>query len=638
MFEFVRRHTKALQFILLVLIVPSFVLFGVQGYSRFNEGANAKVAVVDGQGITQSEWDNAHRQLTERMRRQSPNLDPKLLDSPEVRRDSLESLLRERVMQTAANQQHLVVTDARLQRLFQTDPEFAFLRTPEGGLNKAILAAQGMSPPQFEQRLRQDLTLRQVMMGVAGTTIAPAADVATAFDALLQQREVQVQRFNTKDYLGRVNPGDAELEAYYKYMASAAMFQSVETADIEYVVLDLDALKKDVKVSEDALRTYYEANLSRYTVAEERRASHILIKVDKTASADDRAKAKSKAEALLAQVRKAPATFAEVARTQSQDPGSAAQGGDLDFFSRGGMVKPFDDAVFAMKVGEISNLVETEFGYHIITLTGVRGGEKKSFESVRAEVEDEVRKQLAQTRYAESADQFSNLVYEQSDSLKPVADKLKLAIQTATVQRTPPTGATGVLASPKLLDAVFGVEVLRNKRNTEALETAPNQMVSARVVRHNPAHLLPFAEVKSLVRDRLVRKLAIAQALKDGQDRLAALKAGDDAKGLEPAQVISRAQARDLSRSLVEDIMRADASKLPALLGLDNKENGYVVVRIAKVLPRDPAVVDPLRAGQQYAQAWTNAEAAAYYAALKTRFKVEIKSAAVAAIAPGTTP
>lgn len=638
MFEFVRKHTKALQFILLVLIVPSFVLFGVQGYSRYNEGANAKVAVVDGRGITQAEWDAVHRDQTERVRRQAPNVDPKLLDSPEARRESLESLVRDTVMRTAAAKQHLAVSDERMRRLFMEDPQFAFLRTPEGGINRGILAAQGLSVPQFEQRLRQDLTLRQVSMGITGTGIAPASDVATAFDAFLQQREVQVQRFNTKDYLGRVNPSDAELDAYYKDPANAAQFESNETADIEYVVLDIDGLKKDVKVSEDDLRNYYKTNLARYTVAEERRASHILIKVDKSASADQRAKAKSKAEALLAQVRKAPNTFAEVARAQSQDPGSAANGGDLDFFSRGGMVKPFDDAVFAMKEGEISNLVESEFGYHIIKLTAVRGGEKKSFESVRAEVEDEVRKQLAQTRYAESADQFSNLVYEQADSLKPVADKLKLTIQTASVQRTPAPGATGVLASPKFLDAVFGTEALRNKHNTEALETAPSQMVSARVVRHNIAHLLPFAEVKQLVRERLVRKLAVAQAIKDGQERLAALKKGGDATVLEPAQVISRAQVRDLPRNVVEEIMRADASHLPVLLGVDGNEGGYLVARITKVLPRDPAVVDPVRAGQQYAQAWGNAEAAAYYAALKTRFKVEIKPAADALISPGTKP
>jgi len=638
MFDFVRKHTKVLQFILLLLIFPSFVLFGVEGYSRFTEGGNAKVAVVDGHGITQAEWDVALRDQSERMRRQAPNVDPKLLDSPEAKREALDALVRDKVTQTAAAKQHLVVSDERLQRLFQADPQFAFLRLPDGSVNKGMLAAQGMTVASFEQRLRQDLTLRQVLQGVSGTTFATAANSAAAFDVLLQQREVQVQRFNTKDYLARITPTDAELDAYYKDPANAAQFQSQETASIEYLVLDIEALKKDVSVSEDKLREYFKTNESRYTVAEERRASHILIKAEPSASTDDKAKAKAKAEALLAEVRKAPAAFAEIARKNSQDPGSAAQGGDLDFFGRGGMTKAFEEAAYAMKQGEISNVIETEFGYHIIMLTAVRGGDKKTFDSVRAEIEEEVRKQLAQTRYAESADQFSNLVYEQSDSLKPAADKLKLTVQTATVQRKPQPAATGVLASPKLLDAVFGVEALRNKRNTEALETAPNQMVSARVVKHDPARLLPYAEVKPLVQDRLLKKMAVAQAKKDGEARLEALKKGADAVGLEPAQIVSRVQARDLSRTMVEDIMRADVSKLPAWVGVDGGETGYAVVRIVKLLPRDPAVIDAKRADQQYAQAWSAAEASAYVAALKTRFKVELKPVAAALAASAAKP
>lgn len=634
MFDFVRKHTKVLQFILLLLIFPSFVLFGVEGYSRFTEGGNAKVAVVDGQGITQAEWDVALRDQSERMRRQAPNVDPKLLDSPEAKREALDALVRDKVMQIAATKQHLVVSDERLQRLFQADPQFAFIRLPDGSVNKGMLAAQGMTSASFEQRLRQDLTLRQVVQGVSGTAFASSANSAAAFDVLLQQREVQVQRFNVKDYLSRITPSDAELEAYYKDPANASQFQSQEMASIEFLVLDLDALKKDVNVSEDKLREYFKTNESRYTVAEERRASHILIKTEPSASADDKAKAKAKAEALLAEVRKAPGTFADVARKNSQDPGSAAQGGDLDFFGRGGMTKAFEDAAYAMKQGEISNVIETEFGYHIIMLTAVRGGEKKPFEAVRAEIEDDVRKQVAQARYAEAAEQFSNLVYEQSDSLKPAADKLKLTIQTATVQRKPLPTAVGTPASPKLLDAVFGVEALRNKRNTEALEISPNQLVSARVVKHDPARLLPFAEVKAQVQDRVVKKMAVAQAKKDGEARLEALKKGGDAAGLEPAQIVSRVQARDLPRSMVEDIMRADASKLPAWVGVDGGETGYAVVRIVKVLPRDSAVIDAKRADQQYAQAWSAAEASAYFAALKTRFKVELKPAALAASAP----
>lgn len=641
MFDFVRKHNRLFQFLLLILILPSFVLLGVEGYTRFMDGSNAGVASVDGRKITQVEWDAAHRDQVERIRRQSPNVDPKLLDAPEVRKEALEGLVRERVLQAAAQEQHLVISDERLQSLFRSDPQFAFLRNPDGSVNKGMLAAQGMNSEIFAYRLRQDLTLRQVLQPISASGLAGNASATLAFDALLQRREVQVQRFDPKDFAAKLAPTDAELEAFYKDPKNSAQFQLPESANIEYVVLDAEALKAGATFSEEDLRKYYEENQSRYSVAEERRASHILIKAEKSASTDERAKAKAKAEALLAQARKNPAGFADLAKANSQDEGSAARGGDVDFFGRGAMVKPFEDAAFALKQGEISNVIETDYGYHIIHLTGVRGGDKRSFESVRAEVEAEVRKALAQKRYAEVAEQFSNTVYEQSDSLKPVAEKLKLTIQTATVQRNPVPGAAGPLASAKLLEAVFGVEALRNKRNTEAVETGSSQLVSARVVQHNPARLQALADVLPQVREQLLRKLSHELAAKAGQERLAALQKtdpkteqkADDVAGLDAAILVSRAQPGKLSGKALEAVLRADVSKLPAYVGVDTEDGSYLVVRIGKIEARDPAVVDAKRALAQYTQAWTAAEGQAFYGALKVHHKATLKIPAAAAAA-----
>jgi peptidyl-prolyl cis-trans isomerase D len=303
-------------------------------------------------------------------------------------------------------------------------------------------------------------------------------------------------------------------------------------------------------------------------------------------------------------------------------------GGDLDFFARGAMVKPFEDAAYAMKQGEISNVVESDFGYHVIELTGIRGGDKKPFESVRAEVDAEVRKQLAQKRFTELAEQFTNTVYEQSDSLQPAADKLKLTIQTATVTRKPAPNATGPLASVKLLEAVFGNDALRNKRNTEAVETATSEMTAARVVQYNPARMQALADVKPQVREQLVRKLATAEAIKAGQARVAALqKTPADTAGLAEPVLVSRAQPHELSRKVLEAVLSADAAKLPAVVGVDAGEGVFIVARIDKLLPRDPAVIDTTRLAQQYAQAWSNAETQAYYNALKTQVKATVKVA-----------
>ena len=639
MFEFVRTHTRLLQFILLILILPSFVVFGIQGYSKFTEGGNATVAVVDGVAIKQGEWDLSHRDQVERLRRQAPNLDVKLLDSPSYRAESLEALLRQRVLATAMDRQHLVVTDERLQRLFISDPQFAQLRNADGSINKDLLSAQGMSSEMFAARLRQDMALQQVQGGITGSVLTPATNMGQALDALLQRREIRAARFELKDYVAKAAPSDADIEAFYKSHESD--FRAPEQASIDYVVLDLATIKKGITVSEDDLRKYYTENLSRYTAAEERRVRHILINAAKDAAPDVKQKAKARAEALLAEVRKTPASFAEVAKKNSEDPGSAANGGDLDFFGRGAMVKPFEDAAFAMKPGETSNVIETDFGYHVLRLEAVRGGDKKPFEAVRAGIEDEVRQQLAVKRWAEAAEQFTNLIYEQSDSLQPVIDKLKLEKRNALVQRQPAPGASGPLASVKLLETVFGNDAIKNKRNTEAVEVGTNQLASARIVQHQPARVLPLAEVRDAVRQRLVATQAEALARKEGEARLAQLKA-DPANALigalGEAVTVSRATPQGLARLALEAVLAADASKLPVVIGVALPGQGYFVARIDKLLPRELKPEENQALQVQYGQAWARAEAEAYYQGLRSRYKVEKKVDPLAAAAAASAP
>jgi len=639
MFDFVRSNTRLLQLLLLLLIVPSFVFFGVQGYSRFTEGGQATVAKVDGRAITQSEWDLAHQRQAERMRRQMPGLDAKFFDQPQMKRETLDALVRERVLFAAVNDRHLAVSNDRIIRELMTMPELASVRRPDGGLDKAaylaFLQAQGLDVANFEAGVRQDLALRQVMQPLAESALAANTVARQGLDALLQKREVQLQRFDSKDYVAKVNPSDADIEAYYK--SHEAEFRAPEQASIEYVVLDLDTLKKGITVSEEELRKYYDENVGRYTSAEERRASHILVKADKDAPAAEKQKAKAKAETLLAELRKKPAAFAELAKKNSDDPGSAERGGDLDFFGRGAMVKPFEDAVFAMKPGEISNVVESDFGYHIIRLDAVRGGEKKPFEAVRAGIEDEVKKQLASKRYSEAAEQFTNTVFEQPESLQPVIDKLKLQKQTATVPRAPAAGASGALASAKLLDAVFGNDAVKNKRNTDAVEVGPNQMASARVVQYTPARTLPLAEVKDQVRQRVVTQQAAALARKEGEAKLAQLKQPADAT-LPSAVSVSRSQPQGLPRAVVDAVLRADASKLPATIGVPMGDEGYAVVRIVKVEPPALQGEELKQLQTAYARAWGAAETAAYYEALKRRYKAEVKVATPAADAASAAP
>jgi peptidyl-prolyl cis-trans isomerase D len=628
MFDFVRKHTKVMQFLLFLLIFPSFVLVGINGYNRFREKGDA-VAKVDGHEIMQGDLDNAHKQEVERLREQMPNLDAKLLDSPAARYATLERMVRDQVLGSAAAKSKLTTSDQRLAQELQQNELIRALRGPDGKLDIAryrqLLGARGMSPESFEAGVRQDLSSRQVLAGVGGTSFATPSEAKAAIDAFLEKREIQVARFDTADFAGKVSPTDAELEAFYK--ANPAMFQAPEQADIEYVMLDAESIMKNLAVNEQDLKTYYEQNVSHLGGQEERRASHILIAAPKDAPAAERAKAKAKAEELLAQAKKSPDSFAELAKKYSQDPGSAVKGGDLDYFTRGAMTKPFEDAAFALKPGEIAGPVETEFGFHIIKLTDVKAPKQKTFEEMRPELEAELKKQQAQKKFAELADTFSNGVYEQADSLKPVADRLKLEIKTASnVQRTAAPGNKGPLGNPKFLAALFAPDSLEKKRNTEAVEIAPNTMVSGRIAKYTPARTLPLAEVKDRVRERVVAARAAELAKTEGKQKLAAWKAAPASATLPAEVTVSRQDAQKQPSAVVEAALRADPGALPAFVGVDLGDQGYAVVKVGKVVPRDaPAPEMAKQELEQYTKWWSAAENLAYYKLLKERFKVKIE-------------
>lgn len=623
MFDTFRKYNKVVMIFLFLLIIPSFVFFGVERYQGM--GGDEKVARIQGHDITKPEWDQQHRVETDRIRQQSPNVDPTLLDSDALRYATLERMVRDRVLAAAAVKTNMSVSEDRLTRMFAQDAGLAAFRTADGKFDReAFLRATGRTPEQYEASVRADMASQQVLLGVTGTSFAPAALTAATVNAFYDRREIQVARFAPESFASKVTVSDADIEAYYKDHTS--QFQAPEQASIEYLVLDLEAAKKNIVANEADLKTYYEQNTARFGTKEERRASHILITAPASMSSGDRAKAKAKAEQLLADVKKAPNTFADVARKNSQDPGSAEKGGDLDFVTRGAMVKPFEDAMFALKKGDISDLVETEFGYHIIQLTDIKPAVVPPFEKVRATIENDVRAQQATQEFAKAAEIFTDTVYQQPESLKPAAEKLKLTIQTATnVPRTPAPGATGPLASRNFLQALYASDSLDRKQNTEAIEVGPNQLASGRVTQYTAAHPIPLAEVKDKIRAQLITERAAALAKTEGEAKLAAWTVKADGASFGAPVTVSRIDAQSQPAPVIDAALRADGAKLPALLGVDLGTQGYAVVRVTKVVPRTPPTAEQAQQeSMQIAQSVTTAEAAAYYELLKQRFKVEI--------------
>jgi peptidyl-prolyl cis-trans isomerase D len=623
MFEFVRRNTRILQLILVLLILPSFVLVGMEGYSQFTDNAGT-VAKVGKQKVSQQEWDNAHRNFVERERSQRPDLDMSLFDQPEVKQQSLDALIRQYVLLTAANDQHVTVPAGRIMRIFASDPQFAALRNPDGTVNKALLEARGMSPLQLEAMLRQELTVAQVLGGVQMSSHGAQLATRAAVDALFQVREVQWQKFEPKAYMAQLAPTAEQLQAFYKDPANVSWLTTPEQADVQYVVLDLDTLKARVSVSEDDLRRAYKENIQRYSTPEERRASHILIKSEASATAEQKKAARAKAEQLLAQLQKNPAQFAELARKNSDDPGSGANGGDLDFFGRGDMVKPFEDAAFGLKPGQLSGIVESEFGFHIIQLTAVRGGDTKPFEAVRAEIEDDARKQLAQRQYAEAAEKFTNMVYEQSDSLQPVADELKLTVQTANgVLRQPGANDQGPLSNRRLLDTLFDPANRGKGHNTEAVEVGTNKLVSARIVKYRPAALMPFEQAQAQVRERWIKAQALKAARAEAEQKMALWKQSPEKSALPAAVQMSRRTMFAQPAAVLDAALRVPESQLPAWTVVNLGDDGVALLKVNKVVPLEVKPEELREMQEQFGGYWARAEADAYYRALKREYKVE---------------
>ena len=613
-----------MQILLIILIFPSFVLFGIDGYKRFND-KSVVAASIDGRDISVAEWEQAQKNEVERMRTSMPGMDVSMFDTPAIKFMSLERIVRSRVLESSASKLNIKISDQKLAKTIGEVDSFAALKKADGSFDiekyKSYLSAQGMTPDIFESRVRSDLAVRQVIGGVNASSFASLSQATVSLDAFLQQREIQVAIFSASDYLDVSKPTEEEVKSYF--LAHAQDYQTAETVDIEYVVFDLPAVEKSITVSEAELKTYFDQNQSLLKSKEERRASHILISSSKEASSTEKKSALEKAQNLLVTLRKSPQLFADLAKKNSQDPGSSTKGGDLDFFARGSMVKPFEEVAFSLKKGEISEIVETEFGYHIILLTDIKSAGGSSFADAKTNLEQDLKKDLAKKKFAELAEQFTNMVYEQSDSLKPVSQKFKLEVQVARdITKQTASASKALWSNPKLLQSIFSADAIAKKQNTEAVEISTNQLVSARVISHKPVTNLQLDDIKpSLVQSVLSQK-SVEAAKREGEEKLKLWRNDLSLAKLQGPVLITREQNQKLPPSLIEAAMRADASKLPLLVGVDLGAKGFGLVNINSVSKSSP-INDRKDSVDKYAKAWTSAESIAYFNFLKSRSKVQ---------------
>lgn len=624
MFDFVHQRKRIVQIIMVLATLP-FLFWGLESYQR---GGDDYVAMVAGEKIERPEFDQALRDQQEKMRAAlGKNFDPAMLDNPEVRFSVIDNLIQQRLLQREAERAGLAVSDSQLTEIIRDIPAFQQDGRFSRQRYEALLRNQGMTPLSFESRVRREMMQQQLNDAYANNGLMPSTVTERIIRLSEEQREASRVQIQPEQFLSQAKPDDAAVKAYYD--SHQAEFQLPEQVRVEYLVLSLDNLARQAQVSPDETRKYFDEHKAEFGQPEERQASHILVTVSAAAPDVDKAAARAKTEQLLAQVRQAPQRFAELASQHSQDPGSAAKGGDLGFFGRGMMVKAFEDAAFQMKPGEISGLVQSDFGFHIIKLTAIKTGKPISIDEVKSRIEQELRKQKAAKTFGEMAEGFSNTVYEQSDSLKPAAEKFKLSVQqSGWVGRK--TGESSFFANERLLQAIFSEDALKNKRNTEAVEVTPNTLVSARILDHTPATMRSLGTVKDEIAKRVARQQASAMALKEGREKLARLQKGEVvAVAWGTVQQISRRQpqnAHGLDEEAVQAIFKTGSAKLPAYTGVANSQGGFTLLRISRVIESGP--VDEAKRkvfGRQLQQLLAQEEYSSYLAGIRQRSEVTVR-------------
>lgn len=622
MFDFVHRKKTIVQVILLLAILP-FMFWGVESYRT--DGKESYVAVVDGEEITRREFEQALRNQHETMRNMlGDKFDSTLLDNPQMRLAVLENLIQKKLLQHEAVNVGLTVLDSQLAReiqnisAFHEDQKFSYQRYEE------LLRRQQMTPAMFESRMVAEIMQQQVLEAVAKSTVIP--DTVTRNVAHLSEvkREINQVKIEPQHFISQINPDEAAIQSYYEN--HQADFLLPERVRIEYVVLSLEELAQQEEVAADEIKKYFDEHQSEFGQEEQRQASHILIAAPATASDDEKAAAREKAENLLAQLKAEPEKFAELASERSEDQGSAKVGGDLGFLGRGILIKEFEDELFQMQPNEIRGPVETTFGFHIIKLSEIKPAQTAPLEEVRDEIEQTLKRQKAASHFGEIVEDFSNIVYEQSDSLQPAAERLGLAIQQSEwIDKKSKEPA--IVTNEKLLQAIFSDDAINDKRNTEAIEVMPDTFVSARVLEHKSAAIQSLDVVRDEVIDRVKKQLAAELAEQEGRAKMTQLQAGEDVSvSWGDTKEISYMQPQGLEIETLRAISQAESDKLPAYTGVTESDGSFSLIRINRII--EPASLDKDQYqvfSNQLKQMIVQEELSSYQLGLRQRYDVKIR-------------
>ena len=608
MLQSFRTHKRLMMGVAMIFIVPSFVVTGIYSYNRMT--ADEALAEVGGDSITVVDFDNAKRQHLDKLRRQlGTNFNPNMLDGQQARADILAGLITERALGIEMAKDYVMVSEADAINLVKSAPNFQRDGKFSREAYEQFLHAIGKSDQLFVMELRRDMARDLLLGGAANSAIVPTALAQRVHEMMSEERVVRMATISPADFAKLVTVTDDEARAFYD--TNKSLFVVPESVDIEYVTLS-PANFMDIKPSEDEVKGFYEQNLQRFTTPEQRRASHILV-------AD-----KEQADKLFAELQAKPALFAERAKELSKDPGSAKNGGDLGFFGKGMMVPEFETAVFTGKKGDLVAPVKTNFGYHIIRIDDVQAAQVKPLASVRGEIEALYAQQASMQAFAAEAENFSNMVYEQSDSLEPVATKFNLKPQTV---KNVTRDFKDQTINGNVVEALYSFDVLSDKRNTNSIEIAHNTLLSARVTAHHPETTQTFEAVKDQIVARLTNDKAAKAAEEAGQKTVAQLKAGEkNTLKFGEAVSLSRQNPGEHSYDIVAAAMKPQATTLPAFTGVMTP-NGYVVFEVLNSNIPEAGAEELAARKQELTRIFGRIDQKAYLDALEVKLEAKVNNA-----------
>lgn len=511
MLQTLREKTSGwVAFLILAAVSIPFAFFGINNY--FTAQTETYVAKVGETEITTDEFRQRFEEWRQQQRRaMGENFDPAYFDQPLVKRQMLDRMIDEELLVQAAERAGTAATDAVVRDAIAEVPAFQV----DGKFNpdqyRLLLTTQNMNAQAFEQRVRRDISMRELPGAIAATALVTDAALDRYLRLRDQTRDFRYLRIPAADPSAQPEPTAEAVQAYYDQNKDE--FMTAEQVALEFVELDAAAIPVEAQPDEAALRARYEEQRARFIEDEQRLASHILVKVAPDADAEAQKQAQARAAQLAADAR-AGADFAELARAQSDDAGSRAQGGDLGWLQKGTTQPGFESALFALEAGQISEPARTDEGYHVIQLREVQAEQSKPFEQVRDELALQFVEGERERIYTERSGSLIDQVFQDPTALEPAAEAIGVPVQrTALFTRN---GGEGIASDPRVVRAAFSDPVLVDGNVSDPVEIGPNHIVVVKLAEHRPRAPRPLDEVRGDIVARLradaATQAAVAQA------------------------------------------------------------------------------------------------------------------------------